>query len=736
MALDLGTLAAKVTVDDSEFQSKLRQMPSDGAKAGNDFATRFKAGSSGAAPDLSKFQTAVTQAAAAAAAARRRQEDADGRVRVAEAKLADAIAQTGESSTRSIAATEALAAARRNARAATESSVVAARRLQSAQTDLFNASRYRAAGSQIGESLRRGMTPGLVAISSLIAGLGIAQLTGSLLGFGMRTAMTMEKANISFTTLLGSGKKAMVFMAQLKQFAATTPFEFTELQGSASQLLAAGISASKVIPIMTTLGNVTSGMGTGSEGIRRAVVALQQMNAAGKIQAEDLNQLRDAGIPVYDLLAAATGKSKKEIAKLAQEGKLGAKELKAMMKALETGKGLERFNGLMDKQSQSLEGIISTLKDTVGQGLADALTPMIPDIKKGIADFTNALPGILSAVQGFFGWISANQDLLKNLGMAIAGAAVAVGVMTAAMWLLNVAMSANPVGIIILAIAGLVAGLVWAYNNVKWFRTLADAAFKVVGGAAMWLWKNAIEPAFQAIGAVAVWLWNNMLGPQLKLMLIGFANVADAVAGFMSALSVIPGFEWAGAAAQGLHDLATAARQASDEVQGIPDPNVRTGKSRDEVAALDKQIKDIKGKIVTAKAKGDDKEVDRLQKKLRELKDKRVKVLANVQKTGVTTITLTKQRGASGLSVRAYAAGGQFLPGWALVGEQGPELVKFAGAGRVYTAGQTRKMLAAQPPQPSRAGTTLNVTNIHPVNEPASVTTNRALAFAASLGGK
>ena len=39
---------------------------------------------------------------------------------------------------------------------------------------------------------------------------------------------------------------------------------------------------------MTSLGNATSGMGTGSEGVQRATVALQQMAAAGRITGEDL----------------------------------------------------------------------------------------------------------------------------------------------------------------------------------------------------------------------------------------------------------------------------------------------------------------------------------------------------------------------------------------------------------------------------------------------------------------
>lgn len=231
-----------------------------------------------------------------------------------------------------------------------------------------------------------------------LAGVGLLAVGAGAAGaaaWGLKVASANEQAQIGFTTMLGSAKKASAFLGDLQAFAAKTPFEFPELQTAASSLISVGVDASKVIPIMTTLGNVTSGMGTGSEGVKRATVALQQMSAAGRITGEDLNQLRDAGIPVFDLLAGATGKSKAEIVKLAQAGKLGKKELDQMMKALETGKGLERFSGLMEKQSESLSGMISTLKDTLGQGLAKAMTPLVKMLKDVLPKIMGPLGDLL-----------------------------------------------------------------------------------------------------------------------------------------------------------------------------------------------------------------------------------------------------------------------------------------------------------------------------------------------------
>jgi tape measure domain-containing protein len=266
----------------------------------------------------------------------------------------------------------------------------------------FESSGGRSVGH--GSKIMGGALLGIGHMAVLGAGGAVAALAtvgGAGAIMGAKVASGNEQARISFGTMLGSAQKADKFLRQLQQFAATTPFEFPELQTAASSLISSGIEADKVIPIMRTLGDVTSGMGTGAEGVQRATVALQQMSAAGRITGEDLNQLRDAGIPVFDLLSKATGKSKAEIVKLAQAGKLGKSELDAMMKALESGAGLERFSGLMDKQSKSLAGMASTLKDTMGQGLANAVAPLFPMLKAGLGGVSDAFAAINPVLVSF-----------------------------------------------------------------------------------------------------------------------------------------------------------------------------------------------------------------------------------------------------------------------------------------------------------------------------------------------
>lgn len=72
---------------------------------------------------------------------------------------------------------------------------------------------------------------------------------------------------------------------------------------------------------------------------------------------------------------------------------------------------------------------------------------------------------------------------------------------TAVQWLLNVAMSANPIGIIIMAIVALVAAIVIAYQKSETFRAIVDAAFRAIGTALQWVW-SVVQPILSALWSV------------------------------------------------------------------------------------------------------------------------------------------------------------------------------------------------------------------------------------------
>ncbi|ORA23398.1 transglycosylase family protein [Mycobacterium aquaticum] len=109
--------------------------------------------------------------------------------------------------------------------------------------------------------------------------------------------------------------------------------------------------------------------------------------------------------------------------------------------------------------------------------------------------------------------LGTNTIALTAHKVAMVAGAAATKAVTAAQWLWNAAMSANPIGIVVVAIAGLVAGIIYAYKHSETFRKVVDAAWKGIKEAAKavvdWFVDTAwpfLKKVWEAIGTGWNWL--------------------------------------------------------------------------------------------------------------------------------------------------------------------------------------------------------------------------------------
>lgn len=339
------------------------------------------------------------------------------------------------------------------------------------------------------------------------------------------------------------------------------------------------------------------------------------------------------------------GRAMKELGVKFKDTKDPAKNFELIMAGLK-----EKVGGFANSEATTLDGKLEILHTKFGnlqESIGEKLLPVVVQLADGASKLVD--------------YIAANASWLGPM-------AAAVGVATAAFWLLNAAMAANPISLIVLAIGALVAGLIYAYNNVGWFRDGVNAAFKGIADAGRWLWNNALAPVLRAI-----------LG--------GFAWVVEGLANMLDALGNVPGFEWAKDAATGLRGLAKNAKAAADGIKNIPDPALKGTKA---VNKLDKTIKGLKSKIVTAKAKGDDKELKKLEAKLKAAEKKKHKIYIAVEgQLRNNHIKLNISRGGQTGVMRMYASGGRPKVGQpAIVGENGWEVFVPDTAGRILNQRQ------------------------------------------------
>lgn len=197
----------------------------------------------------------------------------------------------------------------------------------------------------------------------------------------LKLANDAEQANIAFTTMLGSAAKAKTFLSDLSNFANKTPFELPALRDSSKRLLAFGFASKQIIPMMTGIGNAASGLGLGADGIDRITLALGQMKAKGRLQGDEAMALTEAGIPVWDILAKKMKLTTAQVIKLSEKGLIPAdKAINVLVKGMN-----DKFPNMMDKQSKSLGGLYSTIKDTFnskiltkwGEGIATGIKPQL-----------------------------------------------------------------------------------------------------------------------------------------------------------------------------------------------------------------------------------------------------------------------------------------------------------------------------------------------------------------------
>ncbi len=200
------------------------------------------------------------------------------------------------------------------------------------------------------------------------------------------------------------------------------------------------------------------------------------------------------------------------------------------------------------------------------KSLADAvafLAPMLIGAVTGIVDFVAAnadwlsalgiTAGVIAGVIGAVSLFKAVQFGLSAVTYGVNGAMLVTGtsakvyafamkavtgaqkIATAAQWLFNAALNANPIGLIVAAIAGLVAGLVWFFTQTELGKKVWGEFSRFLGEA--WAnicqfftdaWENVIQPVFKAIGDIAVWLYENAIRPAFE----GISTVVGWIAAY------------------------------------------------------------------------------------------------------------------------------------------------------------------------------------------------------------
>lgn len=418
-----------------------------------------------------------------------------------------------------------------------------------------------------------------------------------------------------------------------------------------------------------------------------------------------------------------------------------------------------------------LAGAAAELAIVVGDVLTRAvefLVPIVTAIVDGLADFFTKLTSTQAGVDGLMGVLGVATGIFLAYKVGVFATTVvtraqtiATQAATAAQKLMNVAMKANPIGLVITLIAGLVAGLVWFFTQtetgrtivenvwgairtfiggvVTWFTTyvlpviqkvfgavgaiftwlwqsiikpvfdgigwiinawwqVTSALFGIgiafirdkLGAVFTWLWKTIIQPVFKWIGDAISWWWNNITLPVFNALVTFFRNTLGPIFTWLYNNVIKPVWDAIGSAIKWVWDtiLKPVFDKIGEVVRGIP---AAFEAARDGIASAWNAIMEIAKKPVIFV-------VDTVIGGLIDTFNKIPGVNITKPKLPGSFYAPAPSGPVQRGRTRAFAKGGFAAPGWALVGEEGPELVNFSKPGRVYTAKDTAHALGAPMP--------------------------------------
>ena len=362
-----------------------------------------------------------------------------------------------------------------------------------------------------------------VAAGQLIADFAkkAASSLKSVVKSGLDYNAQMESYLTNFKVMLGDEQLAAEKLEEIRRMAASTPFSLSDLTEGTQTLLQFGVAADDTTGVLKRLGDISLG---NADKLQTLVRAYGKMSSAQKVTLENVNMMIDAGFNPLNQICDATGESMSALYKRISDGKVSFNELEAAVAAA-TSEGGQFYNGMLEA-SQTFNGRLSTLKDNVAaltgeltSGLFSALGDIIVKanelvvsiteddakmaaLKETIGVLTAAVVAVTAAVLSYKATVAATTTITAlctaaTTAKAAADKAAGAGAkgLAVAQAALNAVLSANPIGLVVAALAALAAGLVTAYHTSETFRNIVNGAFQAVANIAQ-----------STIGAAIGWL--------------------------------------------------------------------------------------------------------------------------------------------------------------------------------------------------------------------------------------
>jgi hypothetical protein len=253
-------------------------------------------------------------------------------------------------------------------------------------------------------------------ISDLANKAGRAILLGMAAGLTavVKAGADMQKIEVGFRSIMGGAEGASKMVDKLNAFTATTPFRLEEVASSARQLIAVGTGVDDVNDRLRMLGDIAAASGNSVGDISAAFAKVQ---AKGKVELENLNQLAERGIPIFAELKKVTGDANMEFG-------AGSVSVADYNQALANMAGEGGFaNDAMNNLSETVSGKFSTAMDNLMLAMGDFAekTGLLAGITDALDSATVTLARFATGNDDVNASLAQSEQLLQDLDKAHKG---------------------------------------------------------------------------------------------------------------------------------------------------------------------------------------------------------------------------------------------------------------------------------------------------------------------------
>jgi tape measure domain-containing protein len=338
-----------------------------------------------------------------------------------------------------------------------------------------------------------------------ISGGGLAGLHRALtliagstaLGWPVKLAADMEVAEAAFTALTGSADKARDILRGLQEFSGRSSFSFDQLQIAARNMLNFGVAVNQILPLTEQLGAIAAG---DADRLDRLAVAFGQTQAKGRLMAEEVRQMVNAGFNPLQEIARTTGRSMKQLLVDMEAGAVSADQVAAAFASV-TGPG-GRFNKILELISNTAVGQFNKLKAGIKIAVIALGNELLPAITGVLKYINNLIPSITAVVK-------ANASWAKVIGAVVVG----ISALLAAIFSIGVTFQ-----VAAFAATGFVGAISLLLNPI----TLISAGVIALGAAFV---------RFTNVGSAAFGFLSDKFGELLRVASETFGGIADALSG-------------------------------------------------------------------------------------------------------------------------------------------------------------------------------------------------------------